>query len=299
MVEKYGKDRAMVIGLILAGIFVFYWFLVFPGRLDAERMRPYRETCIAHRGLYDNHSDAPENTIAAFRKAVEHGYGIELDVQLSEDGQVVVAHDRTLRRIARVDGAVRQYSYEQLRRFPLFGTEERIPLFARVLEEVGGAVPLIVEIKAGQDYRELCEKTACLLDAYSGEYCVESFSPLAVRWFRRNRPDWIRGQLSTDYRKDHLSRKWYADWFLGGFMLNFIGRPHFLAYNHRYAGQLRFRAVRAVCRGRAAAWTIRNPRELARARKRFDIFIFERFLPPSGRQDGTETGERPEMKGKG
>lgn len=272
----------MIVGIaagILIGILWLYWFLVHPRRSGNQGLEPYRRVYIAHRGLYNNQSEAPENTIAAFRKAVRSGYGIELDVQLTQDGQVVVAHDSRLNRVTGRNGKIQDYTYRELQQFSVFGTEERIPLFSRVLCEVAGKTPLIVEIKAGADYKELCEKTAGLLDQYTGEFCVESFSPLAVKWFRDNRPQWIRGQLSTNYRKDRLSRKWYVNFFLGGFLLNFLGRPDFLACNHKYAKELRFRLLRRFSKGCMAAWTVKTQQELEQAEKYFDIFIFDSFIP--------------------
>lgn len=268
----------IVIG-ILFGVILLYWFLVHPDCSRKQRLEPYRKVYIAHRGLHDNQSEAPENTISAFRKAVQSGYGIELDVQLTKDGQVVVVHDKKLSRVTGKDGNVQDYTYQDLQQFSVFGTEEKIPLFSRVLCEVAGKVPLIVEIKTGADYKELCEKSARLLDQYRGEFCVESFSPLAVKWFRIERPQWIRGQLSTNYRKDKLSRKWYVNFFLGGFLLNFLGRPNFLAYNHKYAKEFRFQLLRRFNNGCMAAWTVRSQQELEQAKKYFNIFIFDSFIP--------------------
>ena len=111
--------------------------------------RPQRASQIyyAHRGLHDNESEAPENTLAAFKKAVDQGYGIELDVQLTKDGQVVVAHDFTLKRNCGVNLDIDTLTYEELQRFPIFKSNERIPLFTDVLQVVDGKVPLIVELK--------------------------------------------------------------------------------------------------------------------------------------------------------
>ena len=133
-----------------------------------------------------------------FRKAVEAGCdGIELDVQLSSDGQVVVFHDDTLDRVCGVHGNVIDYSLADLRRMKLLDTEETIPLFTEVLDALSqGAGPVIVELKSGKRNGELCEKTRELLRAYPGVYCVESFDPGIVNWFRKNAPEIIRGQLA-------------------------------------------------------------------------------------------------------
>ena len=114
----------------------------------------------AHRGLHDMKKGIPENSLAAFRAAVEAGYGAELDVQLSKDGQVVVFHDDTLKRVCGVEGDVVDYDYEDLRKMSLNGTGETIPLFTEVLKIFEkGIGPLIVELKTGKRNKELCRKT--------------------------------------------------------------------------------------------------------------------------------------------
>ena len=145
---------------------------------------------IAHRGLHGRRDIAPENSMEAFRRAVDAGYGIELDIRFSKDRQIVVFHDDTLERVCGACGRISDYTYEELQQFRLHQSEERIPLFSDVLELVGGRVPLVVELKAdGNRYiPALCEDAARLLDPYPGEYCVESFHPRYVLWFRRNRP---------------------------------------------------------------------------------------------------------------
>ena len=151
----------------------------------------------AHRGLYDNQRGIPENSLSAFRAAAEKGYGVELDVQLSSDGAVVVFHDDTLDRICGVRGDVIDYRLEQLQQMKLLDTEESMPLFTDVLAVLSeGAGPLIVELKSGKRNDELCEKTRNLLRDYPGIYCVESFDPGIVSWFRKNAPEIIRGQLA-------------------------------------------------------------------------------------------------------
>ena len=119
----------------------------------------------AHRGLHDNRSQAPENSMAAFQKAVEAGYGIELDVQLTRDRIAVVFHDETLSRVCGVEGKVRDYTSEQLRSFYLCGTQERIPLFADVLALVDGQVPLIIELKAYENPETVCRLADQLISA--------------------------------------------------------------------------------------------------------------------------------------
>ena len=163
----------------------------------------FRGFYYAHRGLYDNHHGIPENSLAAFRAAAEKGYGVELDVQLSSDGQVVVFHDDTLDRVCGVHGNVADFPLADLQRMKLLDTDEAMPLFTDVLAVLRqGAGPLIVELKTGPRNTELCEKTRELLRSYPGVFCIESFDPRIVLWFRKNAPEIFRGQLSQP-REDY------------------------------------------------------------------------------------------------
>ena len=247
----------------------------------SEGLAPFKKVFIAHRGLFDNAAGSPENSLAAFQRAVDNGYGIELDVQLSEDGELVVFHDENLHRMCGVDRLVRDCSFSELAGVRLGKSSEHIPLFSEVLKYVAGHVPLIVEIKPEGNCIAAAEKTAALLDAYTGEYCVESFEPRVVEWFRKNRPDVIRGQLSTDYFKDNEPGSFLRRFLLSNLFLNWLGRPDFIAYNHKFAGKLAYRICRAIYRPVNVAWTIRSQDELRQASQVFDVFIFDSFKPAS------------------
>ena len=138
-----------------------------------ERPERMPKVYYAHRGLHDNISDAPENSLAAFQKAVDAGYGIELDVQMTADGKVVVVHDFNLKRISGVDKEIDQCTYEELQDYPIYGSDQRVPLFEDVLKAVDGKVPLIVELKY-KEGSKICEKAQELLNSYTGIYCIES-----------------------------------------------------------------------------------------------------------------------------
>ena len=170
--------------------------LLAPGQAPESKKAPFMGRNFAHRGLHSEDQSIPENSLKAFDLAAEAGYGMELDVQLSKDGQVVVFHDDALDRACGVAARVDELEYDELRKLPLFGTTERIPLFSEVLSLVGGRTPLIVELKNGPRNDELCEKTWALLRPYPGAYCIESFNPLIVAWFRFHAPTVLRGQLS-------------------------------------------------------------------------------------------------------
>ena len=205
--------------------------LLAPGQASESKKAPFMGRNFAHRGLHNEDQSVPENSLKAFSLAVEAGYGMELDVQLSRDGQVVVMHDDTLDRACGVAARVEELDWEDLKKLSLFGTEERIPLFSEVLELVGGRTPLIVELKTGTRNNELCEKTWALLRPYPGAYCIESFHPMIVAWFRFNAPTVLRGQLAQlpeDYVR--AGRKITEGILLGNTLLNVAARPQFIAY---------------------------------------------------------------------
>ena len=157
-----------------------------------ERPERMPKVYYAHRGLHDNISDAPENSLAAFQKAVDAGYGIELDVQMTADGKVVVVHDFNLKRISGVDKEIDQCTYEELQDYPIYGSDQRVPLFEDVLKAVDGKVPLIVELKY-KEGSKICEKAQEILNGYTGIYCIESFHPQVLVWYRKNYPHICRG----------------------------------------------------------------------------------------------------------
>ena len=124
-----------------AAVMLLILFLVQPGRVSPQQEKPFRGRCYAHRGLYQKDQSIPENSLAAFAAAAEAGYGMELDVQLSKDGAVVVFHDDTLNRVTGIKGRVDEYTLEQLQKMPLCGTEHTMPLFKDVLACVAGRTP--------------------------------------------------------------------------------------------------------------------------------------------------------------
>ena len=214
--------------LIIVLILALLWVLAVQGRSSHPGMKELRGWNYAHRGLHGD--GAAENSMTAFRLAVENGYGMELDVQLSSDDEVVVFHDDTLSRVCGVDGDVDDRNWDELKKLPLCGTQEHMPLFSEVLNAVGGRTPIIVELKTGRKNRLLCEKTLALIDRYGGPVCVESFDPHIVRWFRRHAPDILRGQLSSQYEDLEPEVGRFRAFCRSHLLTNFLSRPQFIAY---------------------------------------------------------------------
>jgi len=226
------KKSLIAVGVIAAAAAVAVPIILSaPGRSKKGRKAPFEGRNFAHRGLHTEDKSVPENSMEAFRQASEAGYGIELDLQLSKDGEVVVFHDDTLERVCGKDARVDELDCAELKELSLCGTDERIPLLGEVLELVDGSVPLIVELKNGKRNQELCEKSYALLSGYRGDYCVESFNPLMLGWFRRNAKEVFRGQLAGPVKEygDAVSKP--TAFLLSRCLLNVISRPHFIAYH--------------------------------------------------------------------
>lgn len=243
----------------------------------------------AHRGLYDNRSDAPENSMPAFSNAVKHGYGIEMDVQLTKDKIPVVFHDFTLKRTARdsagnpVKGKVSDYTYADLQKYHLAGSSSVIPLFTDFLNLINGQVPLIIELKidTGEKGYELCEIVDEILRTYKGIYCIESFNPYGLLWFKKHHPEVIRGQLAShylSYRSDRLHH--LITYFMAqNLMFDFLTKPDFIAYDIKYTNSMARKICFHVFHNTSVAWTARSIDIMHKNSRQYDIFIFEDCMP--------------------
>lgn len=240
-------------------------------------MDSFKDKMYAHRGLHNG--ERAENSMSAFKAAVEQGYGIELDIRLSKDGQLVVFHDDTLNRVCGVEGKVIDFTAEELSRLSLSGTGEGIPLFADVLKAVDGKVPLLVEIKENPGDKSVSLAACQMLGEYRGPYIVESFNPLSLHTVRKTDKKIVRGVLSENfYQHEEYRKPMYM--VLQLLLLNFLARPAFIAFEHTHHSAFSLRFCRFFFKVPTLAWTVRSAEEEAEARRNgFDGIIFENYIP--------------------
>lgn len=269
----------MIYTLITLSLLFVLYCLSTNGRRGQPGFEKFHGFLYAHRGLHGN--GVPENSMLAFRKAKDAGYGIELDVHLLKDGDLAVIHDSLLKRTTGHEGIVEDLTVEDLQKYFLEGTLETIPLFSQVLELYKGAAPLIVELKcAGNNYAALCTKACQMLDEYQGLYCLESFDPRCVHWLKKNRPDLIRGQLSENYFKTASCKlPWILKVVLSWQMMNFLVMPDFVAYRFRDRAHPSNWFARKLWKLHGVSWTLKSQQELNEALSDNCLAIFEGFIP--------------------
>ena len=270
--------------LIIIGLFLLWLYLIAPGRrkMPMEMFGGY----YAHRGLWNKR--VPENSLSAFRRAREYGFGVELDVHLTSDGETVVFHDDDLKRMCGADKKVRDCTLRELREYRLLDSGECIPTLKEFLEAVGEDMPLIVEIKYDPRRDMICRKTISLLRERKGPFCVESFDPLIVRWFRKNEKKVFRGQLAYGLNVRGRHPLNIKNLVLSSLAVNVLGRPDFVAFDHQCEKSVPFRIMNALYHPVLAAWTLRD--EKAMTNEKWDMRIFEGFIP--GASSGNEQSHK-------
>ena len=226
-----------------------------------ERWNEFARYRYAHRGLHDDSLGAPENSLAAFRRAREYGFGVE------------------------------ELTRPQLEEYRLNGTDQGIPTLGEVLRifEWDGRgsmpAPLIIEIKTYCENADLLTSRVMeCLDTFDVRYCIESFDPAVLVWLRRNRPEVIRGQLSMDFLADDagasakalpLPLRVGATALLG----NVATKPDFIAYRFDDREQPAVRLVCGALGGKLVTWTIRSERDMLASEAEGAPVIFEGFVP--------------------
>lgn len=226
---------------------------------------------IAHRGLYDK-IDTPENSMKAFENAIIKGYAIELDINMTLDGYLVVFHDESLKRMTGIKNDITELNLNEIKRLKLLGTNNNIPTFEDVLMLVGGKVPLMIEVKRNERYKELMPKLIKLLEDYDGRYVIESFDPRVIYWLKKNKPDIIRGQLASKNMREAKSK--ILKILLGKMFFNVVTKPDFVSYLFTEVDSSFYKKQKKKKRA-VAVWTVKNKEDFEKVKNNADMYIFE------------------------
>lgn len=272
MIKKIMKK----IVIILVVISLLYAFLVAPRMFNKPDMSAFMGKSIAHRGYFDNEAGIPENSLAGFKAAMEKGFVIELDIQLSSDGVAMVFHDADLERMCGVQGKIWEYTAAQLKEMKLLGTEETIPTFEETLALVNGKVPLLVEYKMDKVDTAVCVAGQTLLDEYEGAYAIQCFDPRALLWYKKNAPEVARGQLAENFW-DNETYNGKALYLVLTYMLeNVATRPDFISYKAIHKDNLSLNICRLLG-AKTACYTLKSAEEFEYVNGDFDMYIFDSF----------------------
>lgn len=266
----------LLIGLcVIIGLMGMLVFLLAPRLSGRRRVHPFLGVKWAHRGLHDKKHGIPENSLPAFRAAIDAGDGIELDVHLTKDEKLVVFHDDTFDRICGHGGKVEETSYEEMRQYTLGGTKERIPLLSEVLRMVDGKVPLLIEVKLPSADTKICRKLDEEMSGYRGKYMIQSFNSLVLRWMKKHRNEIPRGQLSENLTKNDRTTHYVLRFCVKYLLSNCMCRPDFISYKWADRKNPGLWINRVLFRTPAAAWTLHGEKDVRAARRSFDMYIFE------------------------
>lgn len=227
---------------------------------------------IAHRGYHNNKKGIPENSVLAFKKAIDNNYLIELDVRLTKDQKLVVFHDDNLKRVCGVNKRVKDLTYRELLKYNLFNTTLKVPLFSDVIKLVNGRVPILIETKYHNRYGVLEKILINELSNYKGLYAIQSFYPMSLLWLKRNTKDIPIGLLSSNFKNDLNRLKSIIGKTL---ILDLFFKTDFISYDvkglpNNYLSYKRDKKKIVI-------WTIKNKKDYDLARQYTDSLICENF----------------------
>lgn len=225
----------------------------------------------AHRGLHDN-IDIVENSMTAFSKAIDCKFGIELDLRMTKDGNIIVFHDSNIMRLCGKSNRIEKMTLNEIKQLKLLGSEDKIPTFQEFLNLVDGKVPIIIEVKQNIKISKIMENIFSILGCYNGEYYIESFDPFLLFWLKKYKPQVERGQLASAF----INEFFVLRWILKSLYLCKFNKPNFIAYDINSLPNKRLtkfldKNPSTVLVG----WTIKTEEELAKAKIYCDNIIFE------------------------
>lgn len=273
---------ALFIGLM--ALFLLWMYAIAPRMDERFQLSDLAEYDYAHRGLHNHDNGVVENTLEAFRLAAESGYGVELDLQLTKDGQVVVFHDENLSRLCNDGQSVRELTADELRGYTLLDSNQKIPTLREALQTVDARVPIIIEIKTYNAPKEICPPVWETLKDYDGLYCIESFHPQVIQWFKENQPQVIRGQLMNAHLNGSSSQ--FELFVRQNLCSNFLSRPDFTAYDCKARQTPAMWVAKNLFGMPEISWTVRDEETYRKLKGENCVIIFEGFLPDNGSIEG-------------
>jgi len=278
------KRKLVVLGVIVSAAIIVCFILAHFARsgevLDDNRTAWLKSTLIAHKGIHNDSQGIAENSISAFSNAMEQGYIIELDVSLTKDNQLVVFHDKKLKRLFGIEANLKDTTFQELSKLKFRNSNETVPLFSKVLTLVNGKVPLVIEIKNEGKVGEMERMIYDELKDYKGVYSIQSFNPYTLKWFRKNAPGVLRGQISgsfvvSDYDVEYagtMRLPWYEKFLLSNLLLDFESKPNFINYEIKNTDINTIKNLKKIGVP-ILGWTIDNKAEYERVKNYFDNFI--------------------------
>ena len=275
-----GKKLKKLVG-ILAGSTAAWALAIKPRTSNKPDMSELRKYDFAHRGYFNIRKKIAENSLPAFTAAIEHGYGIVMDVRLSRDGVPVIFHDTKLWRVCGAEGTVESSTWEKLKECRLSRTEDTIPSLKEALDLVDGQVPVVLNLHVElENYGVLCARVSEVLDSYEGVFAVESFEPRAVRWFKKNRNEYIRGQMMECHIK-HGGTDMHpvTDYIRHNLLTNFLTSPDFISCNIADRRSISLMFCRLLYRVQMMDWVVTSMEEYELVKTDESIVVFEEIEP--------------------
>jgi len=262
--------------LLIVGIFCVYIFLI---RIDSKRMRKQFDSVapIAHRGLHTSDQQIPENSLKAFKQAVDLGYGIELDVQLSADMEVFVFHDTTLHRMCGSNKKLETMRSKEIKVCRLKDTDQTIPTLKEVLDLVAGKTTLWIEIKTTRRRAETVDQVLLLLHDYPGDFSLCSFDPMILREIKKRDPSILRGIIVEGFL-NNKKFPFYQRILVHYSLLNFLVRPDYQSYDYHQRSNPTY-LLNRIMGAYSLFWAVGSKDLEAKLKPDCDNIIFEHYRP--------------------
>ena len=234
-------------------------------------MKLFKNRLIAHRGLHKN-KIIPENSMLAFKAAIEKNYAIEFDINITKDNQIIVFHDYDLNRLCNKKENIEDESYDFLKDLNLYESNEKIPLLKELLDEVAGKIPLIIEIKKHKNIGLLENILLEMLKEYKGEYFICSFEKDILLWLEKNKPKEIRGLI---FESLPIKFKKYEK--IAFLYKYFKSKADFISLEDKLIDS----SIYDFCKKKEldiVVWTIKDKKSFQNIDKKVSAVIFENFL---------------------